>query len=160
MTLLEADWGPRRGQRKVFPEKRSSQKVEELKRAQSKSRTDTREQLQNKSCRPQANSKAKVVTRPKTRRAERSQPAVNSGLALRKPPQAVAPGMSQIPSMEKQFLVFICIKLFFPVLFRGGRKDLHNRTKETRGFRDASKNPKVLAIISLHLVTRSRISKL
>lgn len=118
MTLLEADWGPRRGQRKVFPETRSSQKVEELKRAQSKSRADTREQLQNKSCRPQANSKAKVVTRPKTRRAECSQPAVNSGLALRKPPQAVAPGMSQIPSMEKQFLVFICIKLFFLVIQR------------------------------------------
>lgn len=107
------DWGPRRGQRKVVPERRSSQRVEELKRAQSKSRSDTREQLEKKSCQPQANSKAKVDTRPKSRRAERSQPALSPGLALRRPPQAVAPGMSQIPSMEKQLLAFICIKVFF-----------------------------------------------
>lgn len=88
-VTLEVAWGPHSGQQKVL------QRVEGLKneRAQSKSRSDTREQLENKSCQPQVKCKAKGDARPKAGPAERSQTAVNSGLSLRKPPLTEAPGI-------------------------------------------------------------------
>lgn len=68
-----------------------------------------------------------------------------------KPPRLKLQVFDSAPFTGKWFLVIICIRVF-PLLFRSGCKDLHNRTKETGGVRDAAKNSKVLPIISLHQV--------